>query len=258
VPAGLPLDTIAPVITHTGASITPSPGTPLNFNGGSQTYTVTAGDGTTKTFKVTVSPRDDDAKIMTSFIFNEVPVSEGTPVRAVGSIDQDAHTVTVTVPATADASGLVPTITYIGKSISEPGGSNRTSNPFTGAKQNFGSSQTYAVKDQTGGEQGYAVTVIKQSPVTVAFTGEVENDVIKENTFDQKKGVVAVEIDTDKVSPPYGWYVNGVKQAVPDNQAAFSLNVGDGSFTPGRHEIIVSGKKSGLHYTAKVYFEVSR
>jgi hypothetical protein len=56
---------------------------------------------------------------------------------------------------------------------------------------------------------------------------------------------------------PYEWYVDGLKQPVPNTQNIFALNVGDGTFTPGRHEIMVSGKKGGLHYTGKVYFTVS-
>jgi hypothetical protein len=257
VPTGLPLNSIAPAITHTGVSISPSPGTPLNFNT-SQKYTVTAEDGSTKTYTVSVKTRDDDAKIMTSFIFNEVPVSEGAPVRAVGSINQTAHTVSVKVPYNANVSSLVPTITYIGKSISGPGGSDRTANPFTGTAQNFNTNKTYTVKDQNNGEQTYTVTVTKQSPFTVSFTGEIETSVIASNTFDQNSGVVTVTVDTGNVSAPYEWYVNGVKQPAPNTQTTFSLNVGDGSFTPGRHEIMVSGKKNGLHYTTKVYFDVSR
>jgi hypothetical protein len=257
VPAGLPLDSIAPVITHTGVSITPSTGTPLNFTG-SQTYTVTAEDGSTKTYKVTVDAHDDDIKIITSFIFNEVPVDEGAPVRAVGSINQNTNTVTVTVPSGADVSALVPTITYIGKSISELGGSDRTSNPFTGAGQDFVTPKIYIVKDQSGVGWNYTVTVIKQNTFTVTFTGEAEKTVINSNTFDQTNGVVTIIINTGNVSPPYGWYVDGVKRLLPDDQDTFSLNVGNGSFAPGRHEITVSGKKDGLYYTGKVYFEVSR
>jgi hypothetical protein len=258
VPAGLPLTSIAPAITHTGVSITPSADTPLNFTG-PQTYTVTAEDGSTKKYKATVNARNDDAKIMTSFIFNEVPIIEGAPVRAVGSIDQGNHTVTVTVPSGGTITSLVPTITYIGKSISENGDTgDRTSNPFTGTAKSFDSPQTYTVKDQKGVGQAYTVTVIKQNTVTVIFTGEAEKTVIKTNTFDQEKGIVTVEINTDNVSSPYGWYVDGIKQPVPSDQSTFSLNVASGSFAPGRHEIMVSGKKDGLHYTGKVYFEVSR
>jgi hypothetical protein len=51
--------------------------------------------------------------------------------------------------------------------------------------------------------------------------------------------------------------VDGVKQAVSNTTAIFTLNVGNGSFIPGRHEIMVSGMKNGLHYTGKVYFVVS-
>jgi hypothetical protein len=256
VPAGTALGGIAPVISHTGVSINPGTGTVRDFNV-PQTYTVTAEDGSVKTYRVTVNALDTNAKILTSFVFNEVPLGTSPYtgyVRAVGSIDQDNRKVTVMVPYAADVAKLIPTLTYVGRSVTEPGaGGDQTANPFTGAEQNFGASKTYTVKDQSGGGVNYTVTVLKQSAADVDFDGE-KDIVFASSVFNQETGVITVMVDKGKIDGPYDWYLDGVKQAAAGEN--FTLNVGNG-FTPGRHEIMVSGRKNGLHYTGKVYFTVS-
>jgi hypothetical protein len=262
VPAGTPLGSLAPAITHTGISISPASGRPQNFTN-PQSYTVTAEDGSAKTYCVTLRSLDSDVKIITSFIFGEVLITGGT-IRAVGSIDQDSHTITVEVPSTATVTGLKPTITYLGKSITVPSASGTTTaNPFTDTVGvSFTGPQNYTVTPQSGGAgQPYTVTVIRRTAVTVTFEGDVDRDVIASNTFDQSTGVITITVNNSAgsgVESPYEWYVNGVKRTVPDNTAiTFTLNVGNGSFIPGRHEIMVSGRLNGLHYTGKVYFVVA-
>jgi hypothetical protein len=255
IPAGMALDNLAPVITHTGAGISPAGGVPQSFNA-PQNYTVTAEDGTVKTYRVTVNPVNTTAKIITSFIFNEVPLTGGGAVRVVGSIDQGSHTITVTVPFTADISALIPSLTYIGRSIAESGGSDRTENPFTGTAKDFSGGQTYTVKDQSGVGEIYTVTVIKQSAITAAFMGETDRAIISGNVFDQNTGVITITADSG-IGGPYEWYVDGVKQAV-GGSTTFTLNIGNGGFTPGRHEIMAAVKTGGLYYTGKVFFDVSR
>jgi hypothetical protein len=257
VPSGTALGGLAPVISHTGVSVNPPSGTVRDFNV-PQIYTVTAEDGSAKTYKVTVTPQNTDAKILTSFVFNEVPFGSSpvSYVRAVGSIDQDGKTVTVTVPNTADITNLIPTLTYIGKSVTEPGGSAQTANPFTGAGKSYdaGQTQNYIVNGQNSPGQGYTVHVIKQIAETVDFTGETDI-VFASSTFNQQTGVITVTVDTGQgVTAPYEWYVNGVKQVAIGEQFTLSVN----GFTPGKHEIMVSGRKNGLHYTGKVYFTVSK
>jgi hypothetical protein len=257
VPTGTVLDNRSPSITYTGVSIGPAADTPLNFNN-PQTYTVTAEDGSTKTYTVKTIPISGDAKLITSFVFNEVPLAGGGTVRVPAAVDQDGHAITATVPYAANITGLKPTITYIGKFIAAPGGVDKTDNPFIDdTARDFSSSQTYTVKDQNGAGQPYTVTVTKQIPITVSFTGEKENEVIASSAFDQEQGTVTVTANnTASVGPPYEWYVDGVKQAV--SEATFTLNVGSGNFTPGRHEILLSGKAlDGLHYTGKVSFTVA-
>jgi hypothetical protein len=257
VPGGLPLNSLAPTITHTGVSISPAGGTALDFSG-PRTYTVTAEDGSKKIYKVTVYPAAGDAKLITSFIFDEVPLSAGGTVRVVASIDQSDHTITAMVPYTADISALTPVVTYIGRSITPYSGTASTGNPFTDVPRNFENLWGYTVNNQAGDSQLYTVIVTKQTGVTVTFQGESEIDVIDTKSFDPAAGIITVTVKTGNVDPPYGWYVNGVKQLVPDDTAAFKLNVGNGAFIPGpEHEIMVSGKKDGMIYTGHVKFTVS-
>jgi hypothetical protein len=252
------LTALSPNIAHTGVDIDFPAGFARNFNGPVD-YTVTAEDGSEKTYTVTVEPRSGDTKLITSLIFNEIPLAGGRMLRVVAGIDQEKQTITATVPYTADISGLKPVITYIGRSIAGPIGGDRTTNPFTGAARNFDAPQTYTVKDQGGETRTYTVTVIRQSSVAAHFEGEADRSIIASNSFDQNTGVITVIARNDDggVVPPYEWYVDGVMQAVSSTETTFTLNVGTGNFTPGRHEIMLSGIKDGLHYTGRVYFTVA-
>ncbi|MDR0623284.1 MAG: DUF5018 domain-containing protein [Treponema sp.] len=255
VPGGTNLGSLGTEITHTGVSVSPGAETPRNFSG-PQDYMVTAEDGTVKIYKVTVHAVDNAAKIITSFIFEEVPLAGGGSIRAVASIDQSSKNIKAVVPNTAEINSLTPTITYIGKSITGPWGGPYTANPFTESTgRSFTGSVTYTVNDQSGGTEYYTVIVTRQSAFTVTFEGDGEQEVIATNTFDPGTGIITVTVKTGNVDGPYDWYIDGVKQGVSGDK--LELNTGNGSFYPGRYEIMVSGKKNGLHYTGKVYFVVS-
>ncbi|MDR1248968.1 MAG: DUF5018 domain-containing protein [Treponema sp.] len=258
IPAGTNLSNLSPDIVYSGISIGPASGVPQNFNV-PQTYTITAEDGSTKTYKVTTTPLSGDSNLITSLVFSNVPLSGGGTIRALGAIDQASHAITVTVPYTAAINSLAPTITYIGKSIAGPSGGDQTANPFTDVARDFGADRTYTVKNQSGEAQPYTVKVSKQSAATVTFTGNADRTVIDSNTFDQATGIITINAKTDTVGPPYEWYVDGIKQGVSAIEPVFTLNVGSGNFTPGRHEIMLSGKSpsNGLHYTGKVSFTVA-
>jgi hypothetical protein len=252
-PEGTVLTALSPNIAHTGVDIDFPAGVSRDFSGPVD-YTVMAEDGSEKTYAVTVDIRRNTTKLITSLMFNEIPLAGGGTRRVVAGIDQTNHTITATVPYAADISGLKPIITYIGRSIAGPGGGDKTTNPFTDAARNFGAPQTYTVKDQGGGAQTYTVTVIRQSSISVHFEGETDRAIIASNSFDQNTGVITVTVDTGQAAGPYEWYVDGVMQALSPAETTFTLNVGTGNFTPGRHEILLSGIKDGLHYTGRVYF----
>jgi hypothetical protein len=157
---------LSPVIFHDGASVS-GPGftvpggvrtvkadTGVKFeedgNSVPRIYTVRAENGSTAEYIVTVlygqNPNpaafDDDEKIIVGFYFIN-------PL-AVGTIDQDKHHITVTVPFGTNLSALVPTLYYKGASLDPP----------SGARQDFGSLQGYTVFAKDGTSRLYTVEVI--------------------------------------------------------------------------------------------------
>ncbi|MFC4602066.1 DUF5018 domain-containing protein, partial [Cohnella hongkongensis] len=118
VPYGTDVTSLTPTITHTGASISPTSGVARNFTN-PVTYTVTAADGSTQNYTVTVNVAASPAKAITAFSF-------ATP-SAAGTINEASRTITITVPYGTDVTSLTPTITHTGANIS----------PNSGAAQNF-------------------------------------------------------------------------------------------------------------------------
>jgi hypothetical protein len=137
VPAGTDVTSLTPVITHNGASIDKSG--PQDFTS-PVTYTVTAQDGTAKTYTVTVTvtggpPQGADG--ITSFILAGVAgIISGTNI-------------TLELPAGTNVTALIPIIGYNGKSIY----------PFASSPQDFTDPVMYTVIAQDDSPKTYIVTV---------------------------------------------------------------------------------------------------
>ena len=99
----------------------------------------------------TISVLHDEARI-THFVLNDIYT---------GTIDQDAKTITVYVPATVGITSLVPTITY---------SQNATITPASGVAQDFSSPVTYKVTNNSA-ESTYTVTVIAIDKPKALFVG---------------------------------------------------------------------------------------
>ncbi|WP_282144206.1 DUF5018 domain-containing protein [Cellulophaga baltica] len=138
-PAGTNVTTLSSTVTHTGASVNPTSGVAQDFSSPVE-YTVTAADGTTKVYTVTVSlaPALSSDNNITSFGIDGVAgVISGT-------------TITITLPAGTDVSSLTPAIIHTGDTV----------NPNTGIAQNFTNPITYTVTADNLETQEYSVTVI--------------------------------------------------------------------------------------------------
>jgi hypothetical protein len=156
------LGLLTPIILYKGASIdgpgkgtdwaikkiSPDPeitgvvgSTTANFTD-PQTYTVTAANGGSSQYIVTVRVDDNHVKEITDFRFSN-------PV-AIGVIDQDAKTITVTVPSGTNLSSLSPIVYYKGVSL----------DPVSGRAVDFSSPVTYTVTARDGTVQPYRVRVI--------------------------------------------------------------------------------------------------
>jgi hypothetical protein len=256
------VDALKPSVTHTGKTISPAPGTVLDFRT-PVSYQVTAEDGSTKDYTVSVHISGGGNKIITAFIFKAVPLSGGSAVQAVGAIDQDTHTIEVILPASAAGSraSLAPTVSYIGASLTPPAGQAQTANPLTDVPRNFTGPLTYRVNAADGTSQAYTVRVtMSEQNVggTVTFRGISDPDLIR-TSFDQSTGTLTLTLNTvSGYGPPYEWYLDGGKLGVSNTEPRLTLRTAD--LQPGQHEVVVVVAKTGsglVHYTNRVYFLVN-
>ena len=153
VPSGTDVTSLSPtVVVSPEATVSPASGTAQDFTS-PVTYTVTAEDGSTATYTVTVNvtPEQSGEAEIISFVLSELD----PPVD--GDIDED-NNITATVPARTDLTALVPTIV-----ISE----DATIDPASGAAQDFTEPVTYTVTAEDGTTQEYTVTITPAASVQV-------------------------------------------------------------------------------------------
>jgi len=146
VPYGTDVTSLTPTITYKGKSISPASGVAQDFTS-PVTYTVTAANGSSQAYVVTVTMDKNPTKVITAFDIT-------SPVTATGVIDETAHTIAITVPHNTDRTSLTPTITYTtGASIS----------PASEVAQDFSNSETvpvtYTVTAADSSTREYKVTV---------------------------------------------------------------------------------------------------
>jgi len=156
VPFGTNVAELIPTITITGVSVSPLGGVANNFTT-PQTYTVTAADGSTQSYVVSVVFAPNPAKAITAFSFT-------TPV-ATGVINESAKTIDISVPFGTNITSLTPTITFTGVSVS----------PLSGVAQNFTNPVTYTVTAEDASIQAYVVTVVNRDEVALKISESSNN-----------------------------------------------------------------------------------
>jgi cysteine-rich repeat protein len=136
VPYGSDLSMLAPVIGSSGASVSPASGQ-LNDFSSPQRYTVTAADGSTQAYSVTVKVAAAASKDITCF-------------RVLGlDADIDANAISLIVPPDADITALTPALAISGASVK----------PASGDARDFTYPVTYTVTAANGGSKAYTVTI---------------------------------------------------------------------------------------------------
>jgi hypothetical protein len=143
-PGGTNLTSLTPTFTvSANATANPLSGVAQNFSA-AKTYVVTAQDGSTKTWTVTVTnqPTLSSAKDILTFT---IPSQVGSSV-----INATSATVAVTMPAGTNLTSLTPTFTV---------SANATANPLSGVAQNFSTAKTYVVTAQDGSTKTWTVTI---------------------------------------------------------------------------------------------------
>jgi glycopeptide antibiotics resistance protein len=165
VPFGTNVTALVTTFTTTGASVavgaTPqASGTTANNFTSPVTYTVTAADASTQDYLVTVAAALSPAKAITAFGF------QGLSPAVAGTINEIAHTVTLTVPFGTNVTALVATFTTTGASVKVgvmAQVSGTTANDFT-------SPVTYTVTAADASAKDYLVTVAATLSPTKAIT----------------------------------------------------------------------------------------
>ena len=156
-PFGTTTTTLTPTIAITGTSINPASGIAQDFTS-PVTYTVTAADGTTKVYTVTVMVAASDAKNINALT---IPTQVGLTV--INEAALPIPTITVILPYGAVVTSLIPTIAITGTSI----------NPASGIAQDFTNPVTYTVTAANGTTKAYKITVTLRVPGQVSvFNGD--------------------------------------------------------------------------------------
>ena len=157
VPFGTNVTALAPtIVVSDKATVSPASGVAQNFSN-SVNYTVTAEDGTTQVYAVAVgvgvAPKSP-AKDITAFAFNGLTPAVNCTINATTKV------ISGTLPASADLTKLVPTLTLSPKA---------TVTPPTGVTQDFSKAVVYTVTAEDGTTQVYTANVTKGAVVVVDF-----------------------------------------------------------------------------------------
>ncbi len=200
VPYGTDVTALTPTIDHTGTSVSPDSGVEQDFTN-SVTYTVTAADSTTQEYVVTVTVAKNPAKSITCFDFDALAV--------VGTVDENAKTVALTVPYGTDVTSLTPTIVHTGISVS----------PDSGTAKDFTNPVTYTVTAADSTTQEYVVTVtVAKNPAKSITSFEVEALALV-GTVDEEAKTVALTV-------PYGTDVTSLTPTIAHTGASVSPDSG--------------------------------
>jgi hypothetical protein len=161
VPYGTNITSLIPSITHTGTSILPAVGLAQDFSS-PIIYTVTAQDGSTQDYTVTVTVASSSSKAITSFSL------EGVEATIAGTA------ITVTLPYGTNISALTPVVSHNGTSITP-----------NGLPQDFNLPVIYTVTAADLTIQNYTVNVTVASSNSKAITefslAGVEADIVGTN-----------------------------------------------------------------------------
>src|ERR1700712_1640271 len=135
-PFGTDVSMLRGFVSYTGESVIPESGSIQDFSDPVE-YTVSAQDGSSRKYTVTVAIAPSNAKDISALSIDEVTAEiSGTQI-------------SLTLPYGTDLHGLEPTILYTGTSIA----------PESGSPQDFSQSVTYTVTAADGSTKEYVVAV---------------------------------------------------------------------------------------------------
>ncbi len=153
VPAGPTLSALVPSIAVNGETITPASGTAADFTNPVQ-YTVTALDGSTREYTVSVSSSASPVKTIDSFSFSAAN-NPALSFDAFAGIDEANKRVYATVPFNTDVTALRASFGITGKTLSIAGSIQTSGSTLN----DFSSPVTYTVTAEDGTGVDYQVIV---------------------------------------------------------------------------------------------------
>ena len=187
VPFGTSLTALVATFTTTGASVKigsvvqVSGTTPNDFTN-PVSYIVTAGDGSTQAYAVTVTAAPNTSKTLTAFSFANPSAS--------GTINESAKTVAVTVPFGTSLTALVATFTTTGASV-KVGSAVQTSGT---TPNDFANPVSYIVTAGDGSTQAYTVAVTVAPNTSKALTAFGFTTPAATGTINESAKTVAVTV----------------------------------------------------------------
>jgi hypothetical protein len=153
-PAGTSVNALSPQIEFIGKSLNPPPSRSTDFSS-PRPYTVTARDGSTLDYLVTVFVKTDASKEIVRFA-----LELSSTLTVEGSIDETAGTISLRVPAGTDTRSMTARIAHTGVYVIGPLGHSHpdATFDFTG---DFSSATAWRVIAGDGTEKSYTVTVAR-------------------------------------------------------------------------------------------------
>ncbi len=223
VPFGTDVTALVPtIVVSENAMVSPEGGVAQDFTN-PVTYTVTAQDGNTVDYVVTVAVLSNTESSILQFDF-EVSVNAGITEDIVGTIDEEEKTIQISVPVGIDITSLVPDIQVSQEATIDPG--SRVAQDFTNAVN-------YTVTSEDGlFSTTYQVLVNQQEAnldtdreaLIAIYNANVSINPAIKNTFDQLRW----DVD-DLESDISTWF--GV--TVEDQRVVgLSIDLLEGSFSP--------------------------
>ncbi|UII77799.1 DUF5018 domain-containing protein [Flagellimonas sp. HMM57] len=191
VPVGTDVKALKPTIALSEkATVDPKDKTSRDFSE-EVTYTVTAEDGSTNKYTITVIIGKSSAKAITGFKFLAAD-NDALSTDVEATIDEEEKTITAEAPVGTDVRGLVATITFSALASVTP--ENKTAVDFSDAV-------AYTVTASDGSAQKYTVTVNVEGSSAKAITSftflAADNDALSEDidaTIDEEGKTITAEV----------------------------------------------------------------
>jgi len=245
-PYGSDVTALVATSTTTGATVTAGSGTVAQTSGTTPNdftapvvYTVTAVDGSTATYTVTVTNAGNDASAITAFSLAGVT----------GQIDEATHNIAVTLPSGTNLTNLIATFATTGTGVTA--GSAATAQASGTTANNFSAPLAYTVTAADGSSVIYTVTVLASDKAMTSFSINGAAGTIKEAVV-PKSIAVTLPNGTNLVNLIATFTTNGTGVTAGSANLAQISGTTPNDFTTPLVYTVTAGDGSTATYTVAV------